>query len=323
MRVLIAMWLFVGIGAVQAADATSDSAAKASQANEVGRELIRDSHFRQGFILLEPKPGKQKPYGTIAGCEEGAVPVWRLAQWSSKFPLKAAAPERLGSGALRYSNEAKRITLGAPGTPEADAAFGVNALAEYGTHVRRAGEPWVHLLVEQNIERPPALTELHSVVFHLEARLLRSKQGDMPGYSPGLHAAQFQVFLTVQNLNRQSAGYGRYLWFGIPVYDDRNRIPREHKTRDTGGTDMFIFTPRGDTYASASAHDGQWLTIHRDILPLLREALETAWARGFLADSKNVSDYRLGSVNMGWEVPGVFDVEMQVRNLSLRTNTQP
>ena len=30
-----------------------------------GRELIPDNQFRRGFVLLEPKPGKQVPYGTI------------------------------------------------------------------------------------------------------------------------------------------------------------------------------------------------------------------------------------------------------------------
>ena len=41
-------------------------------------------------------------------------------------------------------------------------------------------------------------------------------------------------------------------------------------------------------------------------------------ARGFLKDSNNLSDYTIGGMNMGWELPGTFDVAMQVRNLSLK-----
>lgn len=81
---------------------------------------------------------------------------------------------------------------------------------------------------------------------------------------------------------------------------------------------MFIFTPSGETYTSQSAHDGAWITIDRDLLPLLREALETAWQRGFLTESKNLADYRISGMNIGWEVPGIFDVEMQLRKLSLK-----
>jgi hypothetical protein len=33
---------------------------------------------------------------------------------------------------------------------------------------------------------------------------------------PG-QAAQFLAYLTVQNLNRQSPGYGDYLWFGVQM----------------------------------------------------------------------------------------------------------
>ena len=50
----------------------------------------------------------------------------------------------------------------------------------------------------------------------------------------------------------------------------------------------------------------------------MREALATGWQRGFLTESKSLADYRIGEMNRGWEVPGRFDVELQVRNLSLQ-----
>jgi hypothetical protein len=133
-----------------------------------------------------------------------------------------------------------------------------------------------------------------------------------------VHAAQFQVFFTVQNRNRQSPGHGDLLWFGIPVYDNRHRHPLEHKSKDFGGTGKFIFTPEGRTFMTGSAHDGGWITIDADVLPLMREAVETAWARGFLSGSKQPGDYAIGGMNMGWELPGTFDVELEIRNLSLK-----
>jgi len=60
------------------------------------------------------------------------------------------------------------------------------------------------------------------------------------------------------------------------------------------------------------------VTIDTDLLGLMREAVEAAWARGFLSSSKQPGDYAIGGLNMGWELPGTFDVELEIRNLSLK-----
>ncbi len=293
------------------------------------RELIRDPHFQRGFILLEPAPGKKVPYGELRPADSQVTPVWQLSQWSSKHRLEAGAGGRFTNGRLRWANAAKTVTLGEDGNVGADLALGVNAIAEYGARDRRQGEPWVHLLVEQRFEQAPSMADLTTVRLRIEARLLRSDLVKTADYTPGLHAAQFQIFFTLQNTRSDSPGYRRYLWFGVPLYDDRQRFPAAHKSKDTAGTEMFIFTPSGDSFTTQSAHDRQWLAIEKDLLPLMREALETAWQRGFLTESRTMADYRITEMNMGWEVPGRFDVEMQVRNLSLlvtpktKTNGRP
>jgi hypothetical protein len=287
-----------------------------------GREVIRDPHFQRGFTALDPKPGKRVSYGVLPGHVRGEKPVWDLAQWSSKHPLQLEPPQPLASRALRYSNSAKAVTLGQPDTDDADLSLRVNASVEYGRRARRDGEPWVHLLLQQDIENPPALADLSAAQLHVEARLKSSKRIDAADYSPSRHAAQFQIFFSVQNLNRQSPGYGQYLWFGIPIYDDRDRFPKAHKAQDAGGTSMFIFTSAGDVFTKQSAHDRQWLVIDKDLLPLMREGLETAWQRGFLKDSRLLADYRIAGMNLGWELPGIFDVELQVRNISLKVTAK-
>ena len=190
-------------------------------------------------------------------------------------------------------------------------------LSEYEKRARKSGEPWVHLLVEQRFTDPPSLATLTAARLRLQARLLRSELHRTDDFSPGLHAAQFQMFLMLQNRNRESRGFGKLVWFGIPLYDDRSRFPKEHKAQDTGGTAMFIFTPGGEGFANRSAHDREWITVDKELRPLFLEALETAWQRGFLRESRNLEDYRITGMNLGWEVPGLFDVEMQVRGLSL------
>lgn len=284
------------------------------------RELIRDPDYRRGFTVLQPEPGKRVSYGIVRGHEATADPVWDLVQWSSKHPLAIAAPEKLADGSLRFSNVAKTVTLGAAGSDRGDLGMAVRASAEYGSLARKSGEPWVHLLVEQDIANPPSLADLGAARLHVEARLIASEKRPMPDYNPGLHAAQFQIFFSVQNLNRQSPGYGKYLWFGIPIYDDRHRVVPAYKARDTGGTNMYIYTPAGDVFSPKSTHDRKWITIDTDLLPLMREGLEYAWRNNFLKESQALADYRIAAMNIGWEVPGTFDVDLAIRRLSLRAS---
>lgn len=286
------------------------------------RELIQDNHFHRGFVLWETRPGQHVRYGELKGVAPRGPPVWGLAQWSSKFPLDAAMAT-LTNGVLICSNSAKSVIVGKTGTIGEALSLTVNSAVEYGPHARQARDPWVHLLVEQEFETPPRLADLAAAMLHVEARLLRSRNLHQGDYAPDKHAAQFQIFFTVQNRNRKSPGHGDMLWFGVPIYDNRDRFPKAFKAQDFGGTAKFIFTPGGETYAKASLHDGGWVMVGADLLPLMREALETAWSRGFLKDSKDFSDYAIGGMNLGWEVPGTFDVELQLRNLSLTVTPKP
>lgn len=276
-------------------------------------EVIRDNSFRRGFVLWEPKPGKHVKYGEIRGLETNVTPVWGLSQWSSRFPIQPVV-QRTIEGTLVFSNAAKSITLQ---PREAEIVLAANSAVEYRPRSRKAGEPWVHLLVEQEFENPRFIHTLAAAKFHLEARLLRSTNLHRGDYDPGVHAAQFQVFFTVQNRNRQSAGHGDLLWFGIPIYDNRHRHPPEFKSKDFGGTEKFIFTAGATTFTPASAHDGNWIIIDCDLLPLMRDALDMAWAKGLLSGSTNIADYAIGGTNMGWELPGMFDVALETRKLSL------
>jgi hypothetical protein len=285
------------------------------------RELIRDSHFQAGFFLLEPKPGKRVVYGELAGLVT-AKPVWDLAQWSSRFPLQPG--ERLASSeALVCSNNAKRIVVGIVGSSAGDLSLAVHAGAEYPRPRKSAGEPWVHLLVQQDLENPPALSELRALSFHLEARLKRSELVNTNGYSPSLHAAQHFVYLTIANRNPKAAGYGECFWFGIPVYDDRHRVVPAYEAQDFGETRLFIFTPASDTFARRSTHAQEWVALERDLLPLMRQGLEHARTKGFIRGSQEPADYRPLGIFIGWEVPGIFDVDLQIRNLSLKALSLP
>ena len=250
------------------------------------RELVHDPHFQNGFYLLEPKPGKRVVYGVLGGLDP-AKPVWDLAQWSSIFPLQqgehSSSPQT-----LVYSNKAKSVVVGTPGSAAADLSLAVNAEVEYPQARKSAKEPWVHLLVQQDFGNPPRLADISACNFHLEAQLKRSILVTSNDYSPSLHAAQYFVYLTVANRNPKAAGYGECFWFGIPIYDNRHRVVPAYEAQDFGETKLFIFTPASDIFAAKSTQDGDWVTFEEDLLPLIRQGLEHARDKGFMKGSQDL-----------------------------------
>lgn len=279
-----------------------------------GTELLRDPAFRRGFVLLRPEPGRKVKDGVLRGPGDGE-PVWQLAQWSSRHPFDSETPaERRAGGAIRLANPGRTLVFGGD---DGVLSLGVNAAAEYADRPRAKGEPWVHLLVEQPIDAAPRIGDLSSCRFHLEARLVKAALVRPDGHDPRIHAAQFQVFLTVQYVEKGKPGHGDYLWFGIPVYDNRRRTSPAYAAPDSGGTGKFIYTAASERFTAGSAHDDGWVTFEADVLPMIRDGLAAARGRGFLRDLGDDTVFRITSLNMGWEVPGTFDVEMQVRRMSL------
>ena len=284
-------------------------------------KLLDDTQFERGFTVWSPKPGSHVKEGSLRPNKDAPEPVWGLAQWHSRFTLAGAESQRMPDGAIRFADGAKSVTF-FPSGSEADVAFGLLGTIEYEGKAPKPGDPWPHLLAERKLAADPSITELEALPLAVQYRLVEERVSRPEGFTPRRHTAQFVFYITVQNRNRQSPGFGDYYWFGVPMYDTRYPIPKAHKAMDVGSdrkpaTGKFIFNPGGDKYTSQSAHDRQWVTIERDLLPLVREGLETAWQRGYLEDSHNSADYRLGGMNTGWEVTGPIDVEMQLRGLRL------
>ncbi|MCX7014144.1 MAG: hypothetical protein NTW86_16610 [Candidatus Sumerlaeota bacterium] len=297
--------------------ATSVFAENAAASASGAIELIRDPHFQLGFTVNEPKPGKKVPRGVLQWDAAPGEPIWSLAQWTSKFSIAGAKAEKLSSGAVRFANEAKTIIVGPPGSEDADLVLGIDSRPEWNGHARQKGQPWPHLLVEQRLLDCPPLAELTALLFSMDARLRVGERFEAEGYNRNLHACHYLIHFTVQNLNKQSPGYGDFLWLGIPVYDDRDRMPRRFVAGDAA-SGKLIYCPAADEYTSESLQDGKWVAFQRDMLPVALDALKAAWEKGFLKGSQNLADYRFGGLNIGWEATGINRAEVQIHDLSLK-----
>jgi hypothetical protein len=291
----------------------------ASEAREV--ELVRDRHFNTGFTVWVAAPVEKTVAGTLLPSAEAATPVWGMAQWASRYPFTDYAGHVGEHGDLEFHSPGKLVVMGGSGSPRADLVLAVDGIREYGGAPRLATEPWTHLLVEQEFRKMIPVTQLSGLRFRISVRLLKCHADPEVTLDPGIHATQFLFYLSIQNRNEQSPGFGDYVWFGVPLYDNREPMPGRYVAHDPG-TDRLIYTLATETLARESTHSGEWVTFEKDLLPDVRAALEEAWTQGYLKGSRDPADFAAAGMNLGWEVPGSYDVAAQVRGLRFLAQTQ-
>jgi hypothetical protein len=279
------------------------------------RELLRDVDFRNGFVVLAARGGGRE-IGQIRPANAAGAPAWQLAQWHSRFEFTNFAAN---ADLLTVSNAAKWLGVARADGPPPPLTLGVDTRPEYGGRLRKAAsEPWVHLLVQQDILVGPSLAEAEELRLRFATRLAAAETYRPDGHTPTLHAAQYQVVLTLNNRRRDSPGFGDYLWFVVPVYDDRHEVPPPHIAQDFAVTQgKLIYNPGAAAFATNMVRAAGWARFDCDLRPWLERALRTAWEKGYLPHSRNLADYRLASINVGWEVPGLNRVAMDLRGLSL------
>ncbi len=298
-----------------AGPAFGDSWEKRSEA------LFLDTQFRRGFLLSYPDSSRGRAVEAVLDFDDpNNVPVWRLCQWGTKRTLAGTRCFHGRTGDVWYDNHAKKVVVGGPDSEQRDLVLNVRGKSEYGDRTRKAGEAWPHLLVEQDAVQLHRLDELDEVPLQISLRLTySSSRMSWEDYDPGLHAAQFQMFFIVKNVQPGSDDYGDFFWFGVPFYDTRHDIPPAYMAKDAGkddATGKFIYTIDGRTINRTPLKKGQWVTIQRDFLPHIRTGLREAVARGYLTDP-DPHNYAIANMNLGWEVPGTFDVAMQVRDFAV------
>ncbi len=292
------------------------------------QELISDSHFQNGFQVLAP--AHPPVVEGIVQFDTTKTPIWTCGQRGSNSSLAGIDPIIMQNGWYHWENSEKHVFMGPHGAEEYDLLFGVNSYNEYDGVYRQLGESWPHLLVEQRLSSPntagpgcPAMDELIKLDFHVEAKLENDSTIIQAGYDTNIHAAQFLIYFTVQNLNLNSSGYGKdYVWLGVQVYDDRNEHLSEYINHDDG-TQSLIYSLAYDSVATKSTHTNEWINFDVDLYPYAISALSEAWQRGYLSASQDLADYKLGGMNIGWELPGMNTGEMKIRNLSLVASSEP
>lgn len=295
-------------------DATTDEIRRTTAIS-----LIADPGFAKGLYLKGavsgvPSAGESLyPFGVST-----EKPVWELAEWSSRHLLHQSLKTEK-NGMKLYENKAKRVSFEQKGN-EIVVRLDVNASAEYD-HPRKSNEPWTHLLVEQDFIEKPLLKDIDKLTLFFDGRLIQCVSAMPEGtFDPGLHTAQFQLFLVIQDRNPQSPKFGDFLWFGIPFYDYRFKKAVVYAARDIGkddATGKFIYSLGTDDFMQGSFHDKEWIEIEKDLKPFIMKALSVAKERGYLSGSA-IEDMGISGMNLGWEVPGTFDAGFEFKRFDLK-----
>lgn len=279
-------------------------------------ELIADNGFKNGFICGGAYPelgivGELKSPAT-----DGSEPSWLISQWACKNDISMGLYTYSDDGYC-YVNASQRVEVSwRPNTPLVTVEL--KASEEYEAP-RKAREIWYHLLVEQQgiDQRCPTLDKVSALNLEFDSRIAYCKTM-MEHPDPSIHAAQVSLFFTVVSKSTNDM-----YWFGVPVFDVRDRFVPEYGAEDNGmdvASHKYIYIVAQKEFTNISAHEYKLLQYRTDLLPYIKHGMSEAVSKGYLSTG-DLANYTLTSMNLGYEMPGTYDSAYEIYRLSLKAIT--
>lgn len=283
-------------------------------------QLLTDQTFAYGFTLTgyDSRFVEQRNIGTLDynGAASGK-PCWRIGQWGCKHNLSCS---RGGyrNGSYHYLDGSKELAVN-----PVSGAFSLNieASKEYDAP-RENGQPWPHYILEiPEITSDVKLASMQSLTFHTKFTL-QQLACKMAAPDPLLHTALLLWYITVADTDPRSPGYRDYMWFGVNYVDARYDFPAEYAAQDGGKEDCtnnFIYNPAGREIFTEPVVCGKPFESRCNVLPVIEKAFHVAKKNGFLKNT-DFSALAVTSTYFGWELPGTYDVAVDVEKLSLEAD---
>lgn len=293
------------------------------------KALFNDPFLKNGVTVLKPDG---ETAGVISGVNANGEACWVFPQWGSKYDLYDYAERNYfkGGDAFAYISDGKTVDgVKIPGKIlTIDSTVGsiymeLNAEAEYD-RPRQDGESWLHTLLSQDFgPNLVHVSELEDLVMNMRYEITKFEDCMGATADTNKHCAQLVWYITLQNRTRGHKDYGKYVWFGITLWD--NRISGAsfggYAAEDAGkedATHAFIYQP-----SSALVHpNGKCPVVNEDrtvdfhLLDSARTAFNTAKERGYLGDT-TWEDLYIGGMNFGFEVTGTYNVAAQIDSVGV------
>ena len=282
-------------------------------------EAIADNTFQDGFGVMglnSATDGTSVKTQIKFGRRD---PVWRIGQWGSRYNLNEPLQNSVTTQAMILADRSKTVTLD---RAENELTLALDATKEYDTS-EESRVMWAHLLIEQSFDDFPQyrLSEFDSLVATLDFSVTKAEKGAIEtGDAADTLPAQFLQYFYVVNRNESSPGYSSFLWFGLSYLDTRYDSAPLSYLQDTAGGNLgnYIYSLGAESTLGPGAFEvGREYSVEIDILPYISAALQTAAENGFMLNTQ-LSDCVITGMNLGWEVPGAWDVSATIGNLSLK-----
>lgn len=307
------------------------------------KELLTDLNFSRGFkvSLFHSNSSNGQLAGTLnyggEASEEG--PVWQIAQWGCTHDMAEEGVYTRSGSVLSYDDGGKTVTFDVAKT--GSITLSIKGSEEYTPdedgNIRErtdSTENWPHLLIEQTIGHTIS-AEAEHLYMEIEYEITKCESlvdRELYPEDTSINAAQFQWFITLSDVDPESVSYKETMWFGFSMYDTRAKddTPDGFSAYDGGkedSTGLFIYMPSLKQVAQNAAATssevtvptaviGKSRTVKIDILPWIKTALKTARLSGALTGA-SVEKLRIGSTNIGWELPGNYDAEAVISYMNV------
>lgn len=293
-------------------------------------QLITDPKFENGFNLLDTKlhPDGNHKIGVMFCNGDYDSPSWNIAQWCSRENILGVEPTTKDN-MICYENSCKLFGCYTDTDGSKTIRMQSDGTAEWLNPVRSTVDhpSWPHTLLEtftRDYLHRGCTGKMRTLNFSMDLKInyVNSLSMDSPDMT-----AQFNICLMFQNRTEGHKDYGRMFWFGIPCYD--YRFPKKDFSGEIvpfldRGTGCYIVGPNSPEiftkYWNGNPYDnfGKWLHLDIDTIPYLTKALEAVQSKDDMT-STSLDDIYFVGFNVGFEIPGAYDVSADVKNISVIT----
>ena len=291
--------------------------------------LFNDPFLKNGISVLKSDGSVA---GTICGTNADGEACWVFSQWGSKYDIYDYAERNYfnGGDAFTYVSDGK-VIYGETVSGKIltiDSTVGsiymeLNAEAEYDAP-RQDGESWPHTLLSQDFgDNLVHVSELSDLVMNMGYEITKFEDCMGDTADSNKHCAQLVWYITLQNRTPGHEDYGKYVWFGITLWDNRisGAVFGGYAAEDAGkedATHAFIYQPSSEIVHS----DGkcpvvnEYRTVDFHLLEAARAAFNTAKERGYLGNTE-WEDLYIGGMNFGFEVTGTYNVAAKIDSVGV------
>lgn len=176
-------------------------------------------------------------------------------------------------------------------------------------------QSWVHLLISSTLYPQVNIAQMDSLELNISFTMEQMEKVAPELFNYNLHTAQFQLFFVVSSSNPADGDF----WYGIPFYEARQTEAGEVVGPNGGfdnGTSMWIASAGTRATVGEPIQKGKRYDVKFDILKGIKEGLAQAQENGYML-STTAEDLSIANFNLGWEVPGIYDVSVAIHNFEI------